>query len=400
MKRTGNQNCRGKQGLPPICYFVLGVMIGVVGLATLYMFLLKGMTEYNLSRKTSYERTLYTGSNFKPETELDFLDGLVVKIDSTVDTNKVGIYNVTYQVFKGKTYEQTVRVIDREPPVIELIGEKTMLIGSISTWKDPGATAYDATEGDLTDKIERKIEEQDDGTYKVLYTVSDSSGYKRTARRTLKLAKGVVCLTFDDGPSTESTPKILDILKSHNIQATFFVLRFNDETKWLVAREMAEGHTVGLHGYSHEYAQIYTDVDTLMDNFYNLDNLIKSEVDPEYQAEFIRFPGGSSNTVSKRYCAGVMSEAVKRVLDEGYNYVDWNVDSRDAAGAETADEVYRNVVDYVQPGRTNVILMHDTNSKPYTVEALDIIIKALEEKGYVFEPITEHTQIVRHSVAN
>ena len=401
MKRSENQNYKKRRrGLTPIMYFFLGVLVGVVAIAIAYAFLLKSIVEYDVGRLTRYEKVIYTDSIFKPEAELDFFDGLFVNTKSMVDTKRVGTYSVTYKVFYGNEYEKTIRVIDREPPEIKLNGEKICYAGSIETWKDPGVTAYDTTEGDLTDKVSKEIIKQDDVTYKVIYRVTDSSGYTRTARRTVKIAKGVICLTFDDGPSTQNTPKILEILKKHDIQATFFVLKFDEETKWLVARELAEGHTVGLHGYSHEYSEIYTDIDTLMNNFYKLDDLIRTEVDSAYQARFIRFPGGSSNTVSKRYCTGIMSEAVERVTSENYIYVDWNVDSDDAGSAKTADEIYSNVIGHIQTGRTNIVLMHDSGSKEQTVEALELIIQACEEKGYVFEPITEYTEVVQHGVAN
>ena len=70
-------------------------------------------------------------------------------------------------------------------------------------------------------------------------------------------AKGIIYLTFDDGPSADITPQILEILEQKNIKATFFVVHYNEENEKLVKQEDEKGHTVALHGYSHSYSEVY-----------------------------------------------------------------------------------------------------------------------------------------------
>lgn len=383
-----------------ILYFFIGIGLGLVILLYAYRYVGKGFVQRSVRNLVEGEEVFLIGNTFDPKSGLSLLETYLVSITSVVDTNKVGTYQVTYQVFEGETYYRSVKVVDREPPTIQLVGEEKVIIGSIETWNDPGVVAFDDTDGDISENVTREIIPIDERNYKVLYRVFDSSGYERTARRYVEIARGIVCLTFDDGPSIENTEQVLDILKENDVKATFFILAFDEEKKGIVAREFAEGHTVGLHGYSHEYSEVYTDIDTLMNNFYALDDLIKSEVNEEYQPQFIRFPGGSSNKVSKKFCQGIMTEAVWRVTAEGYVYVDWNVDSKDAGGAKSAEEIFKNVTDNIEPHRTNIVLMHDEAHKVYTVEALQSIIDWCKENGYVLEPITSGTEIVHHEVIN
>lgn len=211
---------------------------------------------------------------------------------------------------------------------------------------------------------------------------------------------GTIYLTFDDGPSIESTPLILDILKENNIPATFFILDYKHESskEELVLRAFNEGHTIGLHGTSHTYSKIYSSLDNLIENFESLQE--KVYVTTGYRSNIIRFPGGSSNTVSKHYCTGIMTDAVEYFSSTDFLYFDWNVDSEDAGGALSSEEIFENVTSSIKPGRNNIVLMHDSSNKKYTVEALQNIINWALAEGYEFKTITEDTPQVIHKVAN
>lgn len=209
---------------------------------------------------------------------------------------------------------------------------------------------------------------------------------------------GTICLTFDDGPSVEITNQILDILQEKNVKATFFILDYDDEKLNIINREIEDGHTVGLHGYSHDYSIIYSSLDSTTSNFVTLQE--KLYADTGYYSNFIRFPGGSSNTVSKNYCTGIMTEATQAVTEMGFVYFDWNVDSQDAGGAQSAEEVYNNVTSTLVEGRTNVVLMHDASNKIYTLEALSSIIDYGLEHGFEFKAISLDTKVVHHNVNN
>ncbi|MEI3429819.1 MAG: polysaccharide deacetylase family protein [Clostridia bacterium] len=208
---------------------------------------------------------------------------------------------------------------------------------------------------------------------------------------------GVIYLTFDDGPS-DITPEVLDILQENEIKATFFIVDYSEEDKSKIQRIIDEGHTLGLHGLSHDYAKIYSSVDAITENFIGLQKKILNDFD--YNAIYIRFPGGASNTISKKYCDGVMTAATSKVEQEGFTYYDWNVDVNDAGSARTANKVYDNFVAGIVPQRENVVLMHDGYGHQPTADALQKIIDYAKENGYVFSEITEDTIPVQHGVNN
>lgn len=211
---------------------------------------------------------------------------------------------------------------------------------------------------------------------------------------------GTIYLTFDDGPSLNVTPQILDVLKENNIKATFFIVDYQigSEREALIVRAFNEGHTIGLHGTSHTYSKIYSSLEALIENFETLQEKVYNSTG--YHSNIIRFPGGSSNTVSKSYCEGVMTKAVEYFSSTDFVYFDWNVDSQDAGGTTTPDGVFENVKSSIKPGRNNIVLMHDSESKSHTLEALQSIINWAISEGYEFKAITEETPQITHRVAN
>ena len=165
-----------------------------------------------------------------------------------------------------------------------------------------------------------------------------------------------VYLTFDDGPS-ENTPEILEILKAHNVKVTFFVTgKEEEELKGWYERIVADGHTLGMHSYSHKYSTIYESVDAFAADFEALRDYVKELTGVD--CKYYRFPGGSSNTVSKNYCEGIMTNAVEYFSSTDFVYFDWNVDSQDAGGTTTPDGVFENVTSSIKPSRNNIVLMH------------------------------------------
>ena len=191
-----------------------------------------------------------------------------------------------------------------------------------------------------------------------------------------------VFLTFDDGPTESVTPLILDLLKEENIKATFFVLgnraKANPE---LIQREYNEGHYVANHGYSHNYSQIYSDIQNVLDE-YNYTNNVISEIlnIPNYNSRVFRFPGGSNGG---KYHT-LKQQAKQYLRDNGIASLDWNCLSRDAEGANTIEQLFQNVVDTMGDKQSLVILMHDASDKILTYEALKDIINYLRDDGYKF----------------
>ena len=247
-------------------------------------------------------------------------------------------------------------------------------------------------------RIEAEQKAQEEERMRIAMEAQKREEELRRQKEEEENATGVIFLTFDDGPTSDSTPQILDILKKRDIKATFFILHYDEHREPLIKREKEEGHTIALHGYSHTYSEVYPSADACLENFRKIKEQVFQTTGTE--SKIIRFPGGSSNVISKKYCEGVMTELTKRVIDEGYRYFDWNVDSDDAGHAKTSEKVYQNVITGIKPGRNNVVLMHDFARNHKTIDALDSIISWGLEQGYVFRRITEETPMVKHGVNN
>lgn len=209
----------------------------------------------------------------------------------------------------------------------------------------------------------------------------------------------IIYLTFDDGPSSSSTERILDILKANEIHATFFIVNYSSDKIPLLQRMVDEGHTIGIHAYSHEYDDCYSTENGYLDGVEKLKEKLKNDVG--YDAFCLRFPGGSSNTISRNYNEGIMSRLAIQVKNLGMEYYDWNVDSEDASGNHIPDStLVTNTTSELIKGRGNVVLMHDTDAKDTTVQALQSIIDYGKQNGYHFEAIDRNTPPVHHRINN
>ena len=208
------------------------------------------------------------------------------------------------------------------------------------------------------------------------------------------ISEKTIYLTFDDGPSY-LTDTILDILKKENVPATFFVIGTQiDKYANTIKRMQKENHTIALHSNTHNYSYIYANEE----NYYNDLNQIRNKVFQivGIKPRIIRFPGGSSNTVSKKYNQGIISRITNNLTENSFYYFDWNIDSTDASGNISQDVIYQNTVNKIHSG-TNIILMHDAATKKTTALALENIIKYAKENGYTFAKITKNTpQIPQH----
>ena len=162
-----------------------------------------------------------------------------------------------------------------------------------------------------------------------------------------------------------------------------------------ISRAAQEGHTVAVHTTSHNFHSIYASEAAYFEDLETMRNIIgeKTGITPT----LIRFPGGSSNTVSS-FNKGIMTRLTALVEEAGYTYFDWNVDSNDAVGATSANAVYNNVISGVSKRNASVVLMHDT--KGYTVDAIEKIIVWGLDNGYTFLPLTEGSPTCHHPVYN
>lgn len=193
-----------------------------------------------------------------------------------------------------------------------------------------------------------------------------------------------VFLTFDDGPSSKVTPNILDILKRENIKATFFVLGSRVELNpELIKREYEEGHYIANHGYSHQYSQIYSSVEALLDEYYKTEDAIKRAIGNEqYTSHLFRFPGGSTGG---KY-DNLKKQAKDKLEENNIAYLDWNSLIGDAEGGKkTVEKLISRFNETTADKNTLVILMHDAGDKETTYEALPQIIENLRANGYEFK---------------
>lgn len=204
----------------------------------------------------------------------------------------------------------------------------------------------------------------------------------------------VVYLTFDDGPS-ENTQRILDILKEYNVKATFFITGANEEYRCLIKKAYEEGHTIGLHTYSHDYSDVYASEEAYFKDLEKVGKTAEEQIG--FVPYLIRFPGGSSNVVSAKYSQGIMSRLTEKVQEKGYQYYDWNVDSGDGGGADIEEIKNRSVTDRYSHV---AILFHDSQTKTATVDALPVIIDYYREHGYEFRAIDRESFVSHHAVQN
>lgn len=199
----------------------------------------------------------------------------------------------------------------------------------------------------------------------------------------------IAYLTFDDGPSNV-TPRVLDILKRHQVKATFFVIgNTSPQGIALYKRIVSEGHAIGNHSYSHNYKEIYKSVSAFQRDIDKLNKLLEQTI--KYRPDILRFPGGSNNTVS--YRAGgrfIMNKITSDITERGYQYFDWNVNSTDASpGKRTKGDIMASVKKQAANHGQIIVLLHDGPGKWSTAEALPDIIKYLSNQGYRFEKLNK-----------
>lgn len=341
--------------------------------------------------------------------------------------------SVTFEEREGKVYYsvadssgnkyEAVREIfydDPIPPELKLLGDGDIVIAEGGSFADPGYLCVDNIDGDITDKVivSGSVNTAKAGNYTLNYTVSDNYKNTVTLTRPITVRKRVevpekeegkehevlhteplnpngkvIYLTFDDGPS-QHTARLLDVLKKYDIKATFFVVNAGNLN--ILTRMKAEGHTVAMHTSSHVYERIYSSDEAYLNDLSTIENRIKEVIGEA--PKILRFPGGSSNTVSKRYNEGVMTRVTAKVKDMGYRYYDWNVDSDDAGKTRTTEGVYNNVTSLVPKNQYSVVLQHDT--KGYSVDAVEKIIIWGLENGYTFKVLSENSPVCEQSVNN
>ena len=368
-----------------------------------------GLFVYQTFIKKQLHLTVEINGKFNPNSYISEVEHGSVKDvacqSKNLNIKKLGKYEVTY-TYKNREYTTTIQVVDTTKPVFKGLDDLTVSLNTTLDLK-AGVEVSDNSLEEIKYKIDdKKIDTSKEGTYEVTYSAKDSSGNKTIAKRKIEVIKKigseqqsnekVVYLTFDDGPS-ENTKKIMDILAKYNAKATFFVTGRNQKYNYLIKDAYNAGHTIGLHTYSHDYQTVYSSVEAYFDDLNKVGQMVKNEIG--FVPHYIRFPGGSSNTISRKYCQGIMSTLTKEVIEKGYQYYDWNGDSTDASGNHVAvDKLIRNGT--LCHDNNVMILCHDTQAKDTTVLALPAIIEHYRNLGYTFKGIDDTTYTPHQGVNN
>ncbi len=203
-----------------------------------------------------------------------------------------------------------------------------------------------------------------------------------------------IFLTFDDGPS-ERTTEILEILRENGVKATFFVTgNASPKGRALMKQIVDEGHTIGIHTYTHEFRQIYSSVNAFLDDFNKIYSLIYESTG--IKPTIFRFPGGSKNSFNKNNYKELIAEMTRR----GFDYFDWNLSAGDAVSRTPTptQKCINNVLNFSKNCDHGVILMHDARPKVTTVEALPHIIDGLKNQGFTFGKLSNNIDPAPYSL--
>jgi len=349
-------------------------------------------------------------------TATDEVDGDItskVTVEGSVDGMTYGTYTLSYHVedSSGNVCDivRTVKVGDFVAPTISLSGAARSYILVGTSYSEPGYSASDNIDGDITSKVSvsGSVDTSRMGRNTITYTVADAAGNTATASRsvfvyekqavanTINPGDKVVYLTFDDGPGPY-TARLLDILDRYNVKATFFVTNQFPSYQDMIGETHRRGHTIALHTYSHNYANIYSSEDAYYNDLASINDIVVAQTG--VTPTIVRFPGGTNNTVSRKYCSGIMSTLAETLSYHGYLYCDWNVSSADAGGATTAEQVAANVISGIQNHSVSNVLQHDI--KKFSVEAVNDIIFWGLEHGYTFLPLDSTSPMPRFRPAN
>lgn len=293
-----------------------------------------------------------------------------------------------------------INFLDNEKPKINLKGEKTIYLIKGEKYKEPGYEATDNCIKNMTEKVKvtNNININKVGKYEINYEASD--GFNKTVvnrivyvyekKPDISIGDKVIYLTFDDGPSVY-TKELLNVLKEYNVKATFFVT--GNGNREYIKKAYNEGHSIGIHTYSHVYKNVYASEEAYFNDLEKVQKIIKEQTGEE--SRLVRFPGGSSNTVS-RFNKGIMTRLSKELERRGYKYFDWNVSSSDTVKSNS-DDIANTVIRRLKKGN-NVVLQHDT--KYYSVKAVRKIIEYGLANGYTFAKLDVTSPTVHHGINN
>ena len=331
-----------------------------------------------------------------------------VEISKEVDS-KTNIEYITYTVIDSSNNKSYItRVInhnDVTKPKIKVIGRKNekLIYPSYYINQKPKVTDNKDSKGTLYKNLETEqtVNLKKTGAYNIEYKVKDTAGNECIESKKIEVINNTkkknpkVYLTFDDGPCAY-TNILLDVLKKHNVKATFFVSCNMSSYAHILKRIDKEGHNIALHTYSHVYKQIYASDKAFINDLNKVGDIVYTYT--KKRPKLFRFAGGASNTVSRNYNKGIMTRLDRITKEKGYVYTDWNVDSMDTSRGITSEDIKWNVINGISNKQYSIVLQHDIHLN--SVNAVDSIIKEAKARGYTFDVLDENSPIYQHKIVN
>ena len=303
--------------------------------------------------------------------------------------------------------ERLLPALDYQPPTVTVLGEPELVMQAGLWYEDAGAQAVDSKGNDLSEFLvtEGSVTPWVTGRYTITYTLTSEYGEKISASRSVRVvpapmpaevtpAGKTIYLTFDDGPGPY-TEQLLDVLDRYGAKATFFVTAQDSKYFDMIGRAARAGHSIGVHSSSHSYNRIYASEEAFFEDFFNMEEIIYRQTGSYTQ--LFRFPGGSSNTVS-RFNSGIMSRLTAIMTDMGYKYFDWNVSSGDAGETSRTTQIVKNIEDGCSQLKASVVLQHDI--KDYSVAAVESVLQWGQANGYTFRALQLDSPGAHHSLNN
>ena len=360
-----------------------------------------------LKKIEGYTPTWMTGYAEEGYTAHDNVDGDITgKVQRQKYYDRV-LYSVSDSSGNVTTVERPLPHMSYQPPQITLLGEADSVMQAGLWYSDPGVTVRDELGNDLSSFLvtEGEVIPWVPGNYQISYSVTSELGETVSAVRNVQVvpvsmpaavtpSEKTIYLTFDDGPGPY-TGRLLDVLDKYNVKATFFVTAQDSKYYDQIGRAFRAGHSIGVHTSSHNYNTIYSSEYAFFEDFFNMEEIIKTQTG-EYTRLF-RFPGGSSNTVS-RFNPGIMSRLTQAMNSMGYQYYDWNVSSGDAGETTKTDQIVKNIKDGCAQHKVSVVLQHDI--KDFSVAAVESVIQWGLNNGYAFKALQLDSPSVHHGVNN
>lgn len=347
-----------------------------------------------ISLKTNSDHFTKPGEPYEEDgfTAIDDYDGDITARVERVEKDGKVTYTVQDSSGNETVIVRQIDYADVVAPQLVLKGETSLTLTEGGTYTEPGFTAIDDVDGDITDRVEvsGSVDCSRAGTYTITYTVTDSFGNTTSVTRTVKVkaaykppvvnpgnGEKVIYLTFDDGPGPY-TQKLLDILAKYNVKATFFVVNTDYNMKTLLNNIVKGGHSIGIHSVTHEYDDIYASEEAFFNDLYSMQDIIENYTG--VKTYLSRFPGGSLNA-NRSTMAGV----IQRMKAEGFRYFDWHVDSDDWKDKNTQMTIDK-IISRIGNRQSAIVLQHDIHAT--SVEAVESVIIWGLQNGYKFQPLT------------